>query len=188
MTNHSTLASDCGVSQPTARAWLGILEASFIAFRLPPLHRNLGKRLVKTPKLHFYDTGLACWLIGIRTPQQLRSHPLRGPIFETWVVSEIVKHRLNRGETRGLSFYRNRDGAEVDLVIEHPSRLTLVEAKSSQTPSASLFDGAVRVQRHLADAAHRCDIAVAYGGGESQDRAAGRLVPWESVHEAETKA
>ena len=106
--NYSTLASDCGVSQPTARAWLGILEASFIVFRLPPFHRNLGKRLVKAPKLHFYDTGLACWLIGIRTPQQLRSHPLRGPMFETWVVSEIVKHRLNRGETRGLSFYRNR--------------------------------------------------------------------------------
>ena len=186
LTNHSTLASDCGVSQPTARAWLGILEASFIAFRLPPFHRNLGKRLVKTPKLHFYDTGLACWLIGIRTPQQLRSHPLRGPIFETWVVSEIVKHRLNRGETRGLSFYRNRDGAEVDLVIEHPSRLTLVEAKSSQTSSASLFQGAMRVQRHLADASLACDISVVYGGGESQNRASGRLIPWDRIHEAAT--
>ncbi len=181
--NHSTLASDCGVSQPTAKAWLSILEASFIAFRLPPFHRNLGKRLIKAPKLHFYDTGLVCWLIGIRTPLELRSHPLRGPIFETWVVSEIVKHRLNRGESRGLSFYRNRDGAEVDLVIERPSRLTLVEAKSSQTPSASLFDGALRVRRHLSAASLPCDIAVAYGGGESQSRAAGRLVPWESVHE-----
>ena len=120
--NYSALASDCGVSQPTARAWLGILEASFIVFRLPPFHKNLGKRLVKMPKLHFYDTGLVCWLIGIRTPEQLRSHPLRGPIFETWVISEIVKHRMNLGETRGLFFYRNRDGAEVDLVIEHPSR------------------------------------------------------------------
>ena len=81
--NYSALASDCGVSQPTARAWLGILEASFIVFRLPPFHSTLGKRLVKMPKLHFYDTGLVCWLIGIRTPEQLRSHPLRGPIFET---------------------------------------------------------------------------------------------------------
>ena len=184
--NYSDLASDCGVSQPTARAWLGVLEASFIVFRLPPFHRNLGKRLIKTPKLHFYDTGLACWLIGIRTPQQLRSHPLRGPIFETWVVSEIVKHRLNRGESRGLSFYRNRDGAEVDLVIEGPSRLTLVEAKSSQTPSASLFDGALRVRGQLAADSLPCDIAVAYGGGESQRRSAGQLIPWESVHEAAT--
>ena len=184
LVNFLSLASDCGVSQPTAKAWLSILEATFIVFRLPPFHRNLGKRLVKSPKLHFYDTGLACWLIGIRTPQQLRTHPLRGAIFETWVVSEIVKHRLNRGETRGLYFYRNRDGAEVDLVIEHPSRLTLVEAKSSQTPSASQFGGALRVQRHLAAASMPSDIAVAYGGDEAQNRAVGRLIPWESIHQA----
>ena len=184
--NQLSLASDCGVSQPTARAWLGILEASFIIFRLQPFYRNLGKRLIKTPKLHFYDTGLACWLIGIRTPQQLRTHPLRGAIFETWVVSEIVKHRLNQGETRGLFFYRNRDGAEVDLVIEHSSRLTLIEAKSSQTPSASLFGGALRVQRHLTAALLKSDIAVVYGGAESQNRTVGRLIPWYSVHEVAT--
>ncbi|MDE2768434.1 MAG: ATP-binding protein [Chloroflexota bacterium] len=184
LVNFLSLASDCGVSQPTAKAWLSILEASFIAFRLPPFHGNVGKRLVKTPKLHFYDTGLACWLIGIRAPQQLRTHPLRGAIFETWVVSEIFKHRLIRGETRGLGFYRNREGAEVDLVIKGPSGMTLVEAKSSQTPSESLFGGALRVQRQLADASLSCDVAVIYGGGESQDRAAGRVIPWDSVHQA----
>ena len=184
--NYSALASDCGVSQPTARAWLGILEASFIVFRLPPFHKNLGKRLVKMPKLHFYDTGLVCWLIGIRTPEQLRSHPLRGPIFETWVISEIVKHRMNLGETRGLFFYRNRDGAEVDLIIEHPSSVTLVEAKSSQTPSSSLFDGARRVRRHLVDSSLPCDVVVAYGGDQYQNRAHGRLIPWDRVHEAST--
>ncbi len=182
--NYSSLANDCGVSQPTARAWLGILEASFIAFRLPPFHRNLGKRLVKMPKLHFYDTGLVCWLIGIRTPDQLRTHPLRGPIFETWVVSEIVKRRMNMGEPRGLFFYRNRDGAEADLLIEHPSRVTLIEAKSSQTPSSSLFDGARRVRRHLADSSIPSDIVVAYGGGERQVRSDGHLLPWNSIHEA----
>ena len=182
--NLSGLAGDCGVSQPTARAWLSILEASFIVFRLPPFHTNLGKRLVKMPKLHFYDTGLVCWLIGIRTPEQLRSHPLRGPIFETWVVSEIVKHRMNLGETRGMFFYRSRDGAEVDLVIEHPSRLTLIEAKSSQTPSSTLFDGAHRVRRHLSGSSIACDVVVAYGGEEDQARTAGRLVPWDRVHEA----
>ena len=183
LTNYSALASDCGVSQPTARAWLSILEASFIVFRLPPFHINLGKRLVKMPKLHFYDTGLVCWLLGIRTPEQLRSHPLRGPIFETWVVSEIVKHRTNLGETRGLFFYRNRDGAEVDLVIEHPSGVTLVEAKSSQTPSSSLFEGVYRVGRHLIDSGLPCEVVVAYGGDEYQDRTAGRLTPWHRLHE-----
>ncbi len=181
LVNFLSLASDCGVTQPTAKAWLGVLEASYLVFRLPPFHRNLGKRLVKTPKLHFYDTGLACWLMGIRTPQQLRTHPLRGAIFETWVVSEIVKHRLNRGETRGLYFYRNRDGAEVNLVIEHPARLTLVEAKSSQTPNSSLFGGALRVQRQLSHESPPSEIAVVYGGAESQMRTAGRLIPWENV-------
>jgi predicted AAA+ superfamily ATPase len=99
--NLSALAADVGISQPTAKAWLSVLEASFIAFRLPPLYANIGKRLVKMPKLHFHDTGLVCWLLGIRDSGQLRSHPLRGAIFETWVVSEIVKHRTNRGERGG---------------------------------------------------------------------------------------
>ena len=184
LVNYSALASDCGISQPTAKAWLGILEASFIVFRLPPFHANLGKRLVRMPKLHFYDTGLACWLIGIRTPEQLRTHPLRGPIFETWVVSEIARHRMNQGEWRGLFFYRNRDGAESDLVIESPTEFTLVEAKSSQTPSSSLFEGARRVQRQLASSGLRCGIVVAYGGAEVQDRTIGRLLPWHRIAEA----
>ncbi len=181
--NLSRLASDCGVSQPTASAWLSVLEAGFILFRLPPFHANLNKRLVRMPKLHFYDTGLACWLIGIREADQLSAHPLRGPLFESWVVSEIVKSRLNRGESRGLYFYRNRDGAEVDLVIEHPAGYTLVEAKSSRTPAASLFDRARRVQGHLAGAGLPCDVAVAYGGSERHSRQLGRLLPWDRLHE-----
>jgi predicted AAA+ superfamily ATPase len=182
--NYSALAADCGVSQPSAKAWLSILETSFIAFRLRPFHSNLRKRLVKMPKLHFYDSGLVCWLLGIRTPEQLRSHPLRGAIFETWVVSEIAKHRLNRGEPGGLSFYRDRDAAEADLVIEHPDRLTLVEAKSAQTASASLFDGANRVRGHLVEPSRpRCDVVVAYGGDRAQRRSDAKLVPWADLHE-----
>ena len=186
--NYSGLANDCGVSQPTAKAWLSVLEASFIIFRLPPFHTNLGKRLVKMPKLHFYDTGLVCWLVGIRTPEQLRSHPLRGPIFETWVVSEIAKHRMNLGEARGLSFYRSRGGAETDLVIERQWGVTLIEAKSAQTPSSSLFDEAQRVRRQLADSAVACDVAAVYGGEESQQRESGRLIPWRRLHESDAWA
>lgn len=144
--NYSSLANDCGISQPTAKTWLSILEASFVTFRLPAFHANLRKRLVKMPKLYFYDTGLVCWLLGIRMPGQLRSHSLRGAIFATWVVSEIVKHRTNRGIGGGLSFYRDKNGAEVDLVIQHPGRVMLVEAKSSATASSSMFDGAKRVR------------------------------------------
>ena len=182
--NYSSLADDCGVSQPTAKAWLSILETSFIVFRLPPFQSNPRRRLVKMPKLHFYDSGLACWLLGIRTADQLRSHPLRGALFESWVVSEVAKHRANAGETRGLSFYRDRDGAEVDLVIERLDRTTLVEAKSSQTASSSLFDGARRVRRRLAEAYRPCDAAVVYGGDDSQHRADGSLIPWHELHEA----
>ncbi len=181
--NYSSLAADCGISQPSAKAWLSILETSFIAFRLPTFRSNLRKRLVKMPKLHFYDSGLACWLLGIRTPEQLRSHPLRGAIFESWVVSEIAKHRVNCGESGGLSFYRDRDAAEADLVIEHADRLTLVEAKSAQTPSISLFDGANRVRGHLDDPSRPCEVVVAYGGDASQPRAGAKLVSWARLHD-----
>ena len=183
MLNYSSLADECGVSQPTVRAWTSILETSFIVFRLPAYRSNLRRRLIKMPKLHFYDSGLVCWLLGIRTPEQLITHPLRGAIFESWVVSEIVKHRTNAGETRGLSYYRDRDGAEIDLVIESSDSVTLVEAKSAQTASPSLFAGARRVRRHLAGDGRPCDVVVAYGGDEAQQRTDGRLVPWDRMHE-----
>ena len=183
--NYSSLANDCGISQPTAKSWLSTLEASYIVFRLPsfhPGHAGVRKRLVKMPKLHFYDTGLVCWLLGIRTPDQLRSHPLRGAIFESWVVSEVYKHVLNRGDsTRALSFYRTRDGAEVDLVIERQDGLTLLEAKAAATASASLFDGANRVRRHLQDR-FPCRSAVVYGGEDAQSRSSGTLIPWAALH------
>ena len=175
--NYSSLANDCGISQPTAKAWFSILEVSFIAFHLPAFNAKPYKRLVKMPKLYFYDTGLACWLLGIREPQQLRSHPLRGAIFETWMVSESLKHRINRGETRGLSFYRDSNGAEVDLIIEHMDGLTFIEAKSSATPSKRLFDSVRRVQRHFSDLPLP-DVAVVYAGEEFQQRKEGQLIPW----------
>ena len=181
--NYSSLADDCGISQPTAKKWLSILETGYISFRLPPFHTNLRRRLVRMPKLHFHDTGLVCWLLGIRTPEQLRSHPLRGAIFETWVVSEILKHRMNQGEQHGCFFYRNRDGAEADLLIEHPSGFTLVEAKSSATASASLFDGGKRVRRHLQALPGACELILAFGGDQAQARADGRLLPWAKLHE-----
>lgn len=185
--NYSSLAGDCGISQPTAKSWLSILEATFIVFRLPAFRANLRKRLVKMPKLYFHDTGLVCWLLGIREPGQLRSHPLRGPIFETWTVSEVVKHRMNRGEPGGLSFYRDRNGAEADLVIESPAGLTLLEAKAAATPTSSLFRDVERVRGHFANAARAGvplpDVTVVYGGGSLQERGAGRLVPWRRVGE-----
>ena len=182
--NYSSLADDCSISQPTARAWFSILEASCIAFHLPAFNIKLRKRLVKMPKLYFHDTGLACWLLGIREPGQLRAHPLRGALFETWVVSEVLKHRTHRGEHAGLSFYRDRNGAELDLIVEEPDALALIEAKSAATPSSSLFAGVERVHPHLGGLRPRCDVAVVYGGEEFQQRTHGRLIPWRLARSA----
>lgn len=182
MLNLSSLSGDCGVSQPTARAWLSILEASFVVFRLPAFSARLRKRLVRTPKLHFHDTGVVCWLLGIRTPGQLRFHPLRGAVFETWVVSEMLKHRTNRGEPGGLFYYRDRGGAEADLVVQHQAGLTLVEAKSAATASSNLLKSARRVRGHLAGLGD-CDVSAVYGGRHRQSRTDGALVPWRLLHE-----
>ena len=184
LANLSSLAGDCGIAQPTAKAWLSILEASFVVFLLRPLHTNLRKRLVKMPKLHFYDTGLVCYLLGIRTAEQLHSHPLRGPIFETWVVSEITKQRTHRGLNRGLSFYRDRSGTEVDLVIEHPERLTLIETKSAATPSTSFLTTARRVKAQLGDQ-RQCNLTAVYGGDQHQQRNKEHLLPWTQLHHAD---
>ena len=181
--NLSSLAGDCGISQPTAKAWISILEASFLVSRLPGFSSNLRKRLVRMPKLHFWDTGLVCYLLGIRSPEQLQNHPLRGAIFESWVVSEIAKHRINSGKRGGLFFYRDQNGAEVDLLIEAPEGITLVEAKSSMTPHASMLKGAKRVQKHLESTPGDCRIKVVYGGRHRQDRVAGSLIPWHDLHQ-----
>ncbi len=178
--NLSSLALDAGMSQPTAKAWLSILESTFIAFRLQPYFGNFGKRLVKTPKLHFYDTGLVCWLLGIREPSQLALHPLRGPLFETWVVSEILKHRLNRGEHTGLYFYRDRQGLEADLVIEEGRKLTVVEAKAGQTATPELVNAGRRVAEVLMDAAKTRRVVV-FGGETGQPRTDVEVVSWNSL-------
>ena len=182
MLNLSSLSGDCGISQPTARAWLSILDASFVAFRLPAFSARLRKRLVKTPKLRFYDTGVVCWLLGILTPEQLRSHPLWGAVFETWVVSEVLKHRTNCGETGGLSYYRDRSGAEANLVVQRPERPFLIEARSTATASSNLLTSVGRVRGHLSEQGDY-DISAVYGGRHPQSRSDGTLIPWHLLHE-----
>ena len=165
--NLHALASDAGVSDPTARAWLSLLEASFIVRRVEPWFANLGKRLVKAPKLYFCDVGLACWLIGITDESQLATHPLRGALFENLVVMEFVKHALHHGQPVGLNFYRDSSGTEVDLVVEQglpPGRLGLVEIKSGQTVHHDHFDSMQRVAALLDDRVMRRMLV--YGGDE----------------------
>jgi len=182
--NLSALASDAGISQPTARNWLSVLETSFIVFRLPAYSGNLRKRLVKMPKLHFYDTGLVCWLLGIRAADQLRSHPLRGALFETWAVTEILKNRMNANRPGGLFFYRDQHGLEADLIVEQGVRRRIVEAKIGQTPSADMLDVAARV-RSVLEKKGPSEILAIYGGQNRQTRKEGLLLPWNQIPEIE---
>lgn len=131
--NASLLANETGVSSPTIKSWMSLLEASYIAFLLPPYYANLNKRLTKTPKVYFYDTGLLCFLLGIEEPGQLVSHPLRGAVFENLAVIELLKERLNKGKLSNLYFYRENSGREADIIRMDGERLEAFEVKSSQT-------------------------------------------------------
>ena len=180
--NLSALAGDCGISQPTAKAWLSVLETTFIVHRLPSYSRNLRKRVVKMPKLHFYDTGLVSWLLGIRSADQLRAHPLRGAIFETWVASEILKQRVHRGESPGLFYYRDSHGAEADLVIPEGESLTLVETKSGATVSTDMLDAARKVRTGFTSRTPPGAVLV-YGGEMPQKRSDITVLPWTAIHD-----
>lgn len=180
--NLSSLANDCGISQPTASSWLSVLEASYIVFRLPPFFANLGKRLIKAPKLYFYDTGLVASLLNIESAGQLLNHSLRGALFETWVVAEIAKAYLHRGRRPRFSFYRDSGGLEIDLVVERGNDLVLVEMKSSQTPSSHFFDGFDRLEDVLRGGPRISGRIVVYAGAESQKRSRGDLLSWRKLH------
>lgn len=130
--NMSSLSNDLGVAEGTIKNWLSVAEASFVMFRLHPYFRNLGKRIVKSPKLYFYDTGLLCYLLGIRSPDQIQTHPLRGAIFETYIVSECVKYLWNRAKESNLYFYLDRT-MEIDLIADTTRGPLPIEIKSSAT-------------------------------------------------------
>lgn len=139
--NAASLAADAGVSPRTVQGWLSILEASYVIRLLRPYCANLGKRLVKSPKIYFVDVGLAAHLIGIQDPSQVAAHPLRGALFETFVVGEFLKDRLNRGLAADLYFWRDNHGHEIDLLRQNSTRLDAIEIKASATVSSALMRG-----------------------------------------------
>jgi predicted AAA+ superfamily ATPase len=181
--NFSSLAADCGVSQPTANAWSSVMEASFISFRLPSYHGNISKRLIKMPKLHFYDSGLACWLLGIRDTAQLDVHPLRGAIFECWVVSEIIKQRFNQGETGGLYFFRDKAGLESDALVQGSRSFKVVEAKAGQTIASDWAGGLWKIAELLAKTKQSVCSVVVHGGMEKQERNGVTYLPWHAIQD-----
>ncbi|HPO05679.1 MAG TPA: ATP-binding protein [Candidatus Gracilibacteria bacterium] len=143
--NYSNLSNDLGVSQPTIKKWLSLLDASYLVFLLPPYFANLNKRLIKTEKIYFVDTGLLCYLLGIENIQHLKSHPLRGNVFENLIVMDFLKKRLNSGKNSNLFFYRDRSGLEIDLVLESANSVDLLEIKSAETPYPKFADNMKKV-------------------------------------------
>jgi uncharacterized protein len=179
----SALGSDAGVSHNTANAWLSVLESSFLCFRLPAWHRNIKKQLVKTPKLHFFDSGLLCYLLGIREASQVRHHPLRGAIFESWVVSEYYKRQIHGGQEPQLFHFRETRGVEVDLMQIVDGTTVLVEAKSGETIGGDFFRNLLALEqlleRHeLSETIHK---RLVYGGEQALNRNGVRVIPWNSV-------
>ena len=181
--NLSGLASDAGVSHNTARAWVSVLEASYLVQLLPPYHRSFNKRLVKTPKLYFLDPGLASWLVGIRTLDQLVVHPLRGALFEGWVVTEALKARYHQGLAPDLYFWRDNSGHEVDLLREDGAVLTPFEIKSGRTVVPDFFTGLRRWVTIAGDAAGQPYLV--YGGDERQIRSGVTVLPWRALGQLE---
>jgi predicted AAA+ superfamily ATPase len=161
LVNFSALAGETGVSAPTLAAWFSVLEASHLVFRLPPYFRNLGKRLVKTPKVYFTDVGLAASLLGIQSPQQVFQHPLFGGLFENMVVLEALKARYNTGKDPDLYFFRDAHGLEVDLLLAAGQRLTLIEIKATRTFAPELGNN---LQSFLRLAGHVDNATVLYAG------------------------
>lgn len=177
--NLSSLAIDCGISHVTARAWLSILEASFLVFLLRPHHRNFGKRLVKTPKLYFHDPGFAAALLGIRDEAHMSIHAARPALFETMIVNEFLKVRYNRGLPGNVFFWRDNVGNEVDLLLEHGGKLLPVELKSGQTVSSDWFVG-LRRWASLAGS-QALEAHLVYGGNQSFAREDIQVHSWRAV-------
>ena len=173
--NLSSLGNDCGVSHQTVRRWLSVLEASFVVFRLPPHHQRFNKRLTKSPKLYFVDTGLLCYLLQIRTADELAGHAMRGAVFENLVVADLMKRCFHAGIEPRLAFWRDHRGNEIDLVVNTPGGSVPVEIKSGATVASTFFKG-LRYWRAIAPDPRRGVLV--YGGDESYLREDTTVLSW----------
>jgi uncharacterized protein len=177
--NMSSLASDCGITHNTAASWISVLEASYIIYLLKPHYRNFNKRLVKSPKLYFIDTGLAAWLLGVREAKQISFHAQRGALFETLVVTEYLKQRFNQGLLSNLYFWRDSKGLEIDLAIEEGGDLKPVEIKSGQTIVPEFLTN-LKKWAELAGVGNRSATLI-YGGDRELSREDITILPWKKL-------
>ena len=179
--NISSLGNDCGISAVTAKAWLSLLEESYIVFLLQPYYKNFSKRIVKSPKIYFYDTGIACSLLGIDSYAQLTTHYLRGGLFESYIISDLMKQFYNQGKMPPLHFWRDKHGHEIDCIIEKADTLIPIEIKAGKTVSQDYFKG-LDYWNSLTKSNPKNSYVV-YAGKTNHKRANGNIVSWRSVTE-----
>lgn len=174
--NMTSLANDCGIAVSTAQAWISILEASYIIYLLKPDHNNYTKRLIKTPKLYFYDTGLACSLLDIKEAEQVATHFLRGGLFENLVINEFIKNDFNKGSEPELSFWRDKTGNEVDLLRNIGGKQYAYEIKSGATYSQDYFKGISFWSKLSGSETEQCKAI--YTGEKTLKTSKGEVIPW----------
>lgn len=179
--NISSLAAETGISMPTVQNWLSILKASYICFLLPPYYENFSKRIIKTPKLYFYDTGLACSLLGIRSAADLSIHYAKGALFENMMITEMMKRYYNSVTQADLYFWRDSAGLEVDLLTVAANGPEAYEIKSGATFNTSFFDNLKKWQKLSGVSAERCKVI--YGGDTDITTVSGRLISWKNLDE-----
>jgi predicted AAA+ superfamily ATPase len=177
--NYTSLANDAGISPNTAKAWISILETSYIVYRLQPYHKNFKKRLVKSPKLYFYDTGVACSLLGIRNENQVSTHFLKGALFENLIINEFIKHEFHRGQRRYPYFWQDSRGKEIDCLLVDGENITPIEIKSGKTISNSYFDN-LRYWHQLTGVPDDHGYVV-YGGEQSLQTSSGSFISWKHL-------
>ncbi|HPN32673.1 MAG TPA: ATP-binding protein [bacterium] len=177
--NQTSLGNEIGVDHKTVNAWFSILEASYILYKLPPYYKNINKRLIKSPKIYFYDTGLVCSLLGLKTIEHLKTHYLYGELFENFVINELTKYYLHSGFNSELFFLKDKTGHEIDCVIDSPNSFIAIEIKSGSTVSDAYFKN-LKYYSELNDGKTKNNFVV-YSGIENQSRQHGKIINWKNL-------
>lgn len=182
--NASSIANELGVDYKTIQNWLNLLETSFILYRLQPWHVNFNKRIVKTPKIYFYDTGLVCHLLGITKESDLDIHFIKGAVFENYIITELVKQTWNSGKSLRHFFWRDNTGNEIDLLIEKGTQLELIEIKSAQTIKQDFFKNLNKIEKLATD--YNVKKSILYAGVEKRKQFETNILTWENLGELES--
>jgi predicted AAA+ superfamily ATPase len=180
MVNLSSIGAEVGIDAKTVRSWLSVLEASFIIFFLPPYFKNFNKRIVKQPKLYFYDTGVVCSLLGLNSASQVQEFYLRGNLFENFVIAEYRKMALHNGNIPKIYFWRDNTGNEIDLLVDQGTKLNAIEIKSGMTLNQSFFGGLKKFRKFSGINEKSCFLV--YGGDQDMPRKDARVVQWRNIY------